>query len=106
MKTDVFKLIGMPRIEKTLRVLSKWNKDGGGEFEGMWYRYSELSKQTRIPVKKLKPLMKFLKELDVVYYTHLLSDEYLMCGQGYILESKYVDLKWEQIKEKRISDRT
>lgn len=81
-----------------IETFNNW-KITNSEFDGMWYGYEQFSDCTNIDIKKLKKIIPYLKEKGIVYYTNLFDYEYKVAGSGYILDVKYQNKSWEEIKE-------
>ena len=88
-------------INKILKVLSDWGKPKDS-YDGFWFGYSGLEDKTGISIKKLKPIMKYLKNMGICRYQETYDSDYIISGKGYFLNEKYFNKSWEEVIERKV----
>jgi len=84
-------------MKNIIEIFNQW-KTADGEFWGMWYGYEQFQDYTDIDIKILKKIIPELKKLGIVEYTILFNHDGMIAGSGYILNDKYQNKSWEEIK--------
>lgn len=70
---------------KVVDVLVEWSQPTHDGFDGRWYGYNKLSNKTRIPIKKLKVILKNLRKANIIELEPTYSTEGILSGSGYFI---------------------
>ena len=90
-------LFTIKEMDTLLKVLSDWGKVQNG-YDGFWHGYTALEDLTQMPIKRLKPIMKFLKNQGICRYCETYNSDYIISGKGYFLQAVHHGKTWEEIR--------